>query len=353
MARSSRVIRAVSAVGVIASIAYLLAAFIYLALDKPKIHARFMLYGALVLFPYSVSLAYVSSVAKKRVPSLIPLTVGNILLLPLPVLWLYGVSDSFLEGILIIAGLLGVPSAFLVARERKASVKLSLELVGLTYTIMAVSAASAVVSTGLLFHDHALALVYAFPLPLVYSVTVNAFPATFKDQPSKRASYLLPLLSLVSAILVLRGNVLWANIVFALTLLLYIYAARLYRIPRYKAFLDNLPEGPGRDGLAYFLWGHLAVLVLSAIIVAYMFLGGSMCSSLCILHLLALGFTSLHVWIHGPMMLPVILGMKHRRRFNTSPYALLLLATLAFPFSGIAAFSLYILSLAAALLIVV
>jgi hypothetical protein len=46
----------------------------------------------------------------------------------------------------------------------------------------------------------------------------------------------------------------------------------------------------------------------------------------CIIHATAIGFAGLHIFIHAPMMLPVILGVPTARRYNPIPYALLSIA---------------------------
>lgn len=350
--KPAKAIRAVSAVGVTASILYMLVAFTSLIMENPSLHARLMLYGALILFPYAVSLAYVASVTKRHIPDLAPITLATILLIPVPMLAMLGVDDSYLTVIVAISGLLGVPSAIIVGKGRKSSVKLSLYLVALTYLTMSIASIALTISPTSIFLYHALVLVLAFPVPLIYAVTVNSFPATFKDQPNEPLSYPLPWLSLISGLLILDGYQEVASYLVVLTLALYIYSARIYKWIEYRERLRKYPEGPAKKGLEYFLWGHVAVIIAILIMTAYILGLPGECTGLCYLHLFTLGFITLHVWIHGPLMLPVILGVRHRRRFTLAPYILLVAAMAVFPAFMSVAFILYVASFIAAVYIV-
>ena len=347
---SLKKVRGFSAIGVWTSIAYLVIALYYLVAGEPHTHARYMLYGVLLLFPYSVSVAYVASALNRYHPWQIPIAAGVLFLAPTPLVAL-SVGEEWANLLVVIAGFLGFASALYTASMKKGSVRLSLELVAVTSLLASVVAiVRQCFAGGLLFSYYSLAMTIAYPVTLIYAVTVHALPSTFRDRPHGWASWLLPALTLLAALLVLDGRARLGALAGLASAYVYIFAAKLYRLGDYFRVASRFPEGPARGGAYYFLEGHVAVIILVVIMTVYLAWPG--CSVICLLHLYALGFSSLHVLIHGPMMLPVILGLRHRRRFNPSPYVFQLLAALLFPFSGDAALAMYVLAILASAAIV-
>jgi hypothetical protein len=302
------------------------------------------------LFPYSVSVAYVASALNKYYPSQLPIALGVLLLAPTPLLAL-SVGEEWANLLVVIAGILGFASAFYTSVFKRGSVRLSMQLVAITNLLAVITAiVRQCWAQGLLFSYYSLAMTISYPVTLIYAVTVHALPSTFKDKPHVTVSWLLPVLTIVSALLILTDKAELGGVLAILSAYLYIVAAKLYKLKEYFQLASKFPEGPARGGAYYFLEGHIAVIILIVLITVYMVLPG--CNVLCLLHLYALGFSSLHVMIHGPMMVPVILGIRHKRRFNPSPYVFQLIAMALFPFSGIGALTFYVLTILAAILIV-
>jgi hypothetical protein len=102
--------------------------------------------------------------------------------------------------------------------------------------------------------------------------------------------------------------------------------------------------------MIYYLEGHAYVIAIVVLIVLYtipaMHAGCNLNCVLLELHLLALGFAWMHVAIHAPMMIPVILGVRHAKRYTQAPYVFALLSAVLWPFMGIVSLILIILSLA-------
>lgn len=340
-------IRMTSAVGIIVSVFYLLAALSILLPVKGDFagHANLMLLGSLILFPYSVAVAYVASVARNPWPSLLPISVGAVLLYPTPVL-----ADGNLQApmavlaALAIAGFLGAASSLMVGPGRKGAVRLSLYLVGITMLGLALASIVEAYSETSIFTE-TLVLILAFPVPLIYSVTVNSLPSTFSDKPSTAASVLSVTLSIAASVLVGLGYTRPGFYLAAASLVLYLYAARFHRLGAYWRRVSSMPRTPARAGLEYFIQGHVAVVIVTVVVLAELLAYPSRCGVICVIHGLALGFASMHVWIHGPMMVPVILGMRHGRRFNPLPYITLLAAVAVYPLSHPLALVLYVVSL--------
>ncbi len=344
-------IRAVSAIGVWASIAYLVIAILYLVYGEPHTHARYMLYGVLLLFPYSVAVAYVASSLNKYHPSQLLMSTGVFLLIFTPILAL-DYSEEYANLLVVFSGLLGFSSALYTASLKKGSVRLSMELVAVASILMSIIAiARQCWGRNLLFSYYSFSMTIAYPVTLIYAVTVHALPSTFRDHSPRGLPWLLPILTFLSSLMVFDDKLLVSRIFALASIYVYIFAARIYKLKDYFGFAKRFPEGPARSGAYYFLEGHISVLFLTLIISIYTLYPN--CNVLCFLHLYALGFSSLHVLIHGPMMLPVILSIRHKRRFNVSPYVFQLLAVLLFPLSGELALGAYILSLISGVLIVV
>lgn len=316
------------------SIVYLVAALLYVIAGNFLVHASLMLYSSLILFPYGVAIAYIASGAVRRSFAAVLASAGGVILVVLPtsvatVIGLEEIADSLVA----LAGFLAALSSGYVALQRRGSIKLSLFMVCVSMINLSVIPLVKMILVSTPLFEYAIALVIGFPISLIYAVTVHSLPSTFNDKPLYEASIPLPFINLLASILVLSKWATYGTLLLLFSLALYIVAARIYRVLRY---LDTAKQksGVSRRGLLYFLYGHVTVIISILIVVVYSsaFIAGSgFCRVLCILHELALGFTSLHVYIHAPMMIPVILGIKHRRRFNPVPYLATLIAMLIFP----------------------
>ncbi|MCE4608925.1 MAG: hypothetical protein F7C36_00895, partial [Desulfurococcales archaeon] len=139
------------------------------------------------------------------------------------------------------------------------------------------------------------------------------------------------------------------------SLLIYPLAARFYRLPSYSRRIPIKDKNhPAYQGAKYFITGHYYVMLVIAIILLYtiLYFKNSGCTLLCLVHAYSMGFIALHFMIHGPMMLPVILRVKHRKKFTQIPYLLILLSLLLWPGLGIGSYILFVSSLIVGLRIV-
>ncbi len=344
------VAKEVSRIGVVAGIVYLAAALALLIIGSPHEHAREMTYGALILFPHSVAVAYVASVSTAETGVAIKaMSFASLLLIPAPALALvYGPGPANI--LFLMVAIPTIAASLLVARARKRTVRTSLAMVASTYAITLIP-----ISYWLLrgppakFSEAALPLIIAYPVTLIYAVTVHALPATYGDEPAKPLVPLLPLANAASVTMMLLGHYRYGAWAALLGTLLYIPAARLYKVVSYKKKLAARyrdPSHPAYRGNVYFLEGHIVVMLSIALLAAYTILfQESQCSLLCLIHAYAMGFVTVHVLIHGPMMLPVILRLRHRRRFTLIPLPLALASVLIWPGMGIASLLVYALAL--------
>ncbi len=323
--------REASRIGVLASAAYLAVALVSAPPGFLRVHTTLALYGAILLFPHAVAVAYVASSARAPRKPLLLAALATLAYLPAPALALGNtlVGDLFFAA----ASVTLATASILIARERKASVRISLTLVALTYALTIAAIVAADLSNAGL-REKALALTIAYPLTLIYAVTVHSLPSTFGDQPDPRLAPIPHLLAAPAAILApIRPET--ALALTAASLLAYIPAARIHRLPAYYEKLRGRnPETPAYKGMKYFLDGHVMVVVsIAATLAATIYLTISHWNTLAALHLLLLGPVLVHIAIHEPMMIPVILGVRHKRLFIREVYPTAILASITWIFS--------------------
>lgn len=311
------------------------------ALGRPFLHARLVSLYTLPVFITGVAVAYAASPLRGALPppalaalaSVLPASLAALALGPLP---------------LAAASLASAASALWAATRTRGSVALSLYGLGVAY-----AAYSAVLllapRRGLLW---LLASVYALAVGSIYGVSFHSFPRTYRLQPRPLAglaayaanaagSLLLPRVAPAAALLLASG------------LLLYPLAARLDALPRLlpEALRGRRLGAAGRSH-CYFTVGHVFALIgslLSAAGLAGYALGGGVVSAI---HTATIGFVLVHIEIHAPMMVPVILGLRHARRYNAAavyPPALAAALLMAARVAASAALLLVSASLAAAL----
>ncbi len=344
-----KMVKEVSRIGVAFGFVYLVLGLILLAAGYPHRHAYVLGLGSLLLLPHSVALAYIgSAVHNKQDPFLSVTLLASVPLIVLPMLGIMLEYKIFLAWFGAVS-LLSSFSSIRIASKRKSSLKLSLVMVALTYI-----AAFFAILYGFLegfppkFSELILGLILAYPVPLIFSITVHALPSTFKDEPLVPASILALIFSGASSLLVLGQEYVIGLSLALVSLLIYTIAARFYRLPLYSRRIPiKDKDHPAYQGAKYFITGHYYVILVIAIIAAYtiLYFNNSGCTLLCLVHAYSMGFIALHFMIHGPMMLPVILRVKHRKKFTQTPYLLILFSLLLWPSLGIGSYILFLFSL--------
>ena len=312
-----RLPRRASMIGVVLSTVYSIIAIAAAPIAVKPFHIHLAAYGGMLLFPHAVAIAYVASGTARgnkwlqTAALLIPIAAVT----PLTAILYKRVADI----ITAITFSPMIPAAITAARARKASVRLSMYLVGFTY-IVTLATAIAISIIQPLPSTAALAYTIAFDVTLIYAVTHHALPATFRDKPHANLAWIPHSLALVSVILLLMGKLRYATLLLWTSLTLYIYTAKIYKIKDYLKSISGLPEGPAKAGMRYFALGHIAVglaIILIILSTLNIIIGKTTGHSaiLELLHATTISFTLTHIAIHEPMMIPVILGLKHRREF--------------------------------------
>ncbi|HIH90437.1 hypothetical protein [Ignicoccus hospitalis] len=305
-------------------VAYSLATFtvaLTLAPVFPKLHIDFMR-AAVVTFPHGVALAYVASLSKGERRELLPL---NAPLLALP-FWYDGLKHYLAAPALHVA-LWALSSS----SKWKGAFRRSLQAVAISYfalTIYSITSADPVTDAVRLL---------AYPFALIYAVSCQSFPKTFGEEANWPLAFASSALSLA---LLAYPHPSYALGFFSP--LVYLVAAKFYNLPKYYKKVKGL-EGVARRAQEYFWWGHALVIPSS-------FLPLLAKEPLTSLHASLLGFVALHIFIHFPMMVPIILKVPNRRRYCKLPLPLALLSATVWPHQRHLAYALFLLAYSTLLL---
>ncbi len=346
-----KVITYASRLGIVVSLAMLTAGLFSAYIGELHFHMYLLGSGVLVGFVASIASAYVASAAGRMLsrmpkPLLLALAVPP---LPLALSPIAALANRIIWAVYIAAFLAPtIPPTLWVTRQVKGSVRLS--MIGVTVTkIMAIAylIVLALASRDVEEIWALLGLLAAYPIPMIYSVSINSFPSTYKMQPLGFLYPLLFALNILSLALLLSGHKLYMLLVLALALALYFPAIGFHRVIRIIVHIGKL-KGVPRRVHAYFLEGHfyaLLALAYYATLVALQLLNTSVPIP-CIIHALALGFIGAHIYVHAPLMVPVVLGVRTARRYTILPYTLLAMASASYCINSILVWALLLLSLA-------
>ncbi|MDK2383677.1 MAG: hypothetical protein QI199_02555 [Candidatus Korarchaeota archaeon] len=296
--------RKLSALAVLGSFAYIGVGLLSLPLRWYQVHMHFMGMGV-VSFAAGVNISFWTSVTRRR-GSVLAALLHSLSLLFLPLGSLLGWGTVMITFVSL-TGLL-----FLIPLRKRSLIYL-LEL----YSFL--SLLSAALSSYRGMEVWLTTVEWAYPVPLIYAVTLHALPKTYRYRAS------LPLTILMTALhaLALSGfgpsrHLMWAS------MLSYLGAARL------DLSLRGLRSVRVREALPAHRYLIAGYLLLIPLLILSWFMP---VNSLGLLHILLLGFVGLHIYAHAPMMIPVLLGIRNAKRFNYSALLLLLLAALSWPFN--------------------
>jgi hypothetical protein len=206
------------------------------------------------------------------------------------------------------------------------------------------------VGNGLLW---ALGLVYSIPITSIYAVTIHSLPNTYQSKPRRGLVLALYTLQALGVALYATNTRLGVAIL-AASLLLYPFAARFELLRRGLERAEKL-KGAARRGHLYYVWGHITVLIIIAAALAasaYYISSQNYTSFILLVHTLTLGFVACHIAIHAPLMVPIILNVRNSRRYNPTPYILILAALAAYPFNETVSLAIFSAAVLATLLII-
>ncbi len=350
-------VREFSRLGAIFGLSYMVFSLILLLLGMPHKHAHVMAFGGLILLPHSIALSYIAGSSRSLpLKILYYSSIISLLLIITPILSLFNIFLINFYIIIIVFSITSIAS-FSTARLHKGNTRISYIMIGATYILSIISIFLIIKNTKYYkFSETALILSLFYPVPLIYSVTANSFPSTFKDTIRAEPAYSTLFVLALSLIPCYFKRWDLTLILFSISLLLYLFSTNIILFKKYLNKIEKMSSKSivARRALEYFTLGHAFVIIISLILILLniLYLYG-ICNILCILHGILLGFVTIHFLIHGPLMIPVILGIKHKKNYTFLPYLLLLASTIAWPINGGVSYALYTLSLIAAAKIVI
>lgn len=333
-----------SRLGVYASFALFTAALALAFSGNYGAHAWLALTGGLTLFPVSVWVAYAASAGREEAsrPGYLAASAASIALTLAG--GLAGLRYPSLGSGMLGLGLLSASAAGfkVVGGVRRGEARLSVALGSLAALAGGAYALSYPVVLGSPSGIPvwlALGLTASFPVPLIVAVTIHSLPSTFRDSPSRPGAYAAMALTLATPAAFLYSPRAGSALL-GLQLLTYAYAARLYRVSSYAATAREYKAPAARAGAVFYAYSHALALAfaLASAAAAWAYAAGIL-GGLELLHVVAAGFTAIHVYIHTPMMLPTILTLPAARRFRLALASVALSAAsgAAWPASRLAA----------------
>ncbi len=303
----------------ILSLLNLCVGLIYSMMRNVNAHMELMVTTA-ILFPHAVALAYVSSLNRR---DFVLREVTFFTSLPLVLMPL---NFTLIKSYSVIPFTLMIVYSALSTRLWKGSVKYSLLIVAISYVYL---------TYALLHSNDVLALALdlsAYLITLIVAVTSHSLPSTFRDE----ALWYVSMASAISTSLV------FINYKYVIIpLLLYFVGAKLWKLPRYLEIVKRYDRRSfAYRGNMYFLVGHafvIASIVLTSI--------AALADPLTFLHAFLLSFVTEHIYIHAPMMLPVILRIRHKRNYMNWIYVFPLISAILWPFLKDLAWLVYVIGL--------
>ena len=326
----SRLVLQSSRIGIYYSIAALVAALYIVTEGLALVHAKLMIFGVLPVFVVSVAMAYGVSGLRQTDP-LYAATASLALAAPIVAVALSATSVALSRALPLAAALLYsfVPLAMgSLASRAKPDVRLSVGLLGLSLLLGGVELLA--VRAG--FFVRALLLLEVSVLGAIYAVSIHAFPSTFGDSPSTILSAATFALLAAGLALAIGGRARAGVLVAGVPTITYLLAMRFERIGSYFTKASQTRNPVARAGTLYFVDGHAFAAAFSAASFAAVVLWYfGVLTTLDVIHLLAIGLIGTYIFVHAPMMLPVILRWSSARRYNLTPYALLAVGAALWP----------------------
>ena len=297
-------------------------AALLLAPASPGLHIDLMR-SSVILFPHAVAIAYVSSLSKRRWKG-VELLNAPLFLLPL--------NYDLLKHYLVVPSLHAAVHSFLSSKAWKGPFKRSLQMVSLSYVALAIYS----LTSSSPFIDAVRLL--AYPITLIYAVSCQSFPKTYGEE----ANWPLAFASSLAAFsfLLYPAPLYYLGLASTFT---YLISIKLYKLGEYYSKVKQM-EGTAGKAQEYFLLGH--AFVAPSVLWPWLF----STDPLSLLHSTLLGFVALHVFIHFPFMVPIILRVRNRRRYCKLVFPLAELAALSWPLQRHLAYLLFLTAYATLLL---
>jgi hypothetical protein len=348
IARDAAVLyRSVSQVGIVLSLFYLVLGLALALLGSRLLHIAFMAFGFLPSFTYSIASSYVASLARTSASDIAIATAVTwsaplaSLLSPKWPLLLLGLASAYMAVSTAVRYSGRVPARF---RPSILAVSAAYGSMGLFGVVAGLTGNLGIVPAGL-------GVALASAVGMIYAVTWHSLPRTFGDAGSLPGLVALYAAHYSSLAVLALGRTGPALMLLGAGLLLYGFSSNFHRLGRYISASRSAPEGPARKGRLYFAWGHVMVAAsIAAVLVLIAAYTAGEARLATLVHAISVGFVGMHIYIHVPMMLPSLFGIRAPGLFTRMPFLLLLVSSLLWPISPQAFMALFVASAALVLI---
>lgn len=309
---------------------YLVLGLALAPLGSRLLHIAFLAFGFLPSFTYSIASSYVASLARTSASDIAIATAATwsaplaSLLSPKWSLLLLGLASAYMAVSTAVRYSGRVPARF---RPSILAVSAAYGSMGLFGVMAGLTGKLGIVPAGL-------GVVLASAVGMIYAVTWHSLPRTFRDTGSLPGLVALYAVHYSSLAALAFGRTGPALMLLGAGLLLYGFSSNFHKLGKYVSASRSAPEGPARRGRLYFAWGHVMVAASIAailVLIAAHMAGEARLATL--VHAIPVGFVGMHIYIHVPMMLPPLFGIKAPGVFTRAPFPLLLVSSLLWPIS--------------------
>ena len=326
---------AVSRVGVIASSILAIIGFTIAPL-KPPIHMALTGLAGLLAFPLSVYIVFVGSLRgggpRKGFRAIPPVTATALSILAI----LAALAGSGTWRLLAAASLIALSLHVYLETGawRRREPKLPL-----LYPPLAGIAALAPEGP---FTQHMLALALHYATGMIMVVSPMTFARNYGIDPSRPSTYIPLTINSLSLGVYLLSGLGWGYGLLALSsILIYFYSIKVWKA--LPLAVKGVGKGDARGwALAYGAVSHLASL--AAMLLAFTaYLAGKL-DSLNLLHMVAMGFVGVHIYMYTPFMLPSILRVRVAPTMIPIPPLGMAAASLLRPWAPLPSYTLLLIS---------
>lgn len=344
-----KVVHRVSMIMVYISLIALITALYIVTKGYGLWHAKILLLVFLPIFISGVSISYSSSSLKPsdKFSSIILLFQISTALLIL-ILSIITIVTNKIYYLIISLVYYGLVNIFTATRP-KGDVRLSVALIGYSGIL---SSIFLILNSSKNVFELAIGFIFVYAISVIYAVTIHSFPNTFKDKPNIFFVYLLFILQTFST-LIYTYYFKISVILFSISILIFYLSINIFRYKKYTSFAINTTNVYAKAGTLYFLYGQeISALYSIIILISSILFYFNIITLLDFIHLLIIGFVGIHIFIHAPLMLPVILRWTSARRYSLLPYILIVISALIWPFDMHIAFLFVVLAIVFLVLIV-
>ncbi len=329
-------------VGLTASIVLGLTA-LFLAPFKPQAHMAIASTAIPITFPLTVYIPFLAGLKggspRRGIEGLLAVTAAMLAIIT-PLVALYTYKVALLIGALSL--LTTLYFALLQVRGRREPLilftyPLLAGFIGLSYSVF----------RDLTVVETALLVASSFTTPLIFTVSIMTMSRNYRVSLRPARIY-IPLALNALSLAILAYSKIAGLALLVIFLLSHFIAMGYYKSPELLR-VAGTSTPLFKSVVRYIVFGHTTALI-SVILLAYHIVVGA--DEIILVHDIYMGFIGAHVFLHTPLMIPFMAGVKSSKRYTPASFTSLLLATILRPISPELSYLLLLLGLVALILVV-